>query len=157
MGVKVLFVCLGNICRSPTAARMLRHLAQQAGVLEPLEIDSAGTGDWHVGRPPGPRAQRAAIQRGFDIAALRSRQISAQDLCRFDYIIAMHHANRQTLAHRAGDRYQHKIHLFLDFAETVDLQAMPDPYYGDDRDSGYVIELIEQAGNGLLLHIQNTR
>lgn len=153
----VLFVCLGNICRSPTAEGVFRHQLREAGLTEKFVIDSAGTGEWHVGSPPDPRAQAAALIRGFDISSLRARQISGSDFDRFDHIIAMDHSNYRDLVSLAGVERQHKVRLLLEFAAHIDLEEVPDPYYGGDNGFDRVIDLIETASAGLLHSILGTR
>ena len=126
----ILFVCLGNICRSPTAEGMFRHKVTGRGVIDQFEIDSAGVGDWHIGNPPDQRAQAAAFARGIDLAGQRARQIQPGDFQRFDYVIAMDHDNRQALQRMAGEKYQRKVRMMLEFSGFTDLEEVPDPYYG---------------------------
>ena len=149
----VLFVCLGNICRSPTAEGVFRHIVSSQELHDLFEVDSAGTGDWHVGNPPDRRAQLAAAERGIDISDLRARQVDEYDLQRFDYVIAMDHANRRELMALAGQTYGHKVRLLLEFGDISEIEEVPDPYYGGDRGFDQVLDLIEQASEGLLNHI----
>ncbi len=146
----VLFVCLGNICRSPTAEGVFRHKLKNANLSSVFVVDSAGTGHWHVGSPPDQRAQETARQRGIDISNLRGRQVNDDDMERFDYIIAMDRANQQLLLQRAGRQYRDKIHLMLEFADVYDFKDVPDPYYGGAGGFDQVIDLIECASDGLL-------
>jgi protein-tyrosine phosphatase len=143
---------LGNICRSPSAEGVFRHYLAQAGLAESVEVDSAGTGDWHVGEPPDKRAQAAALSRGYDLSRFRGRQVSVSDFDRFDYIIAMDHANAKRLREMAPDKAANKVHLFLSFHPETDLAEVPDPYYEGGFDS--VLDLIEGASAGLLQDIQ---
>jgi len=147
--VKILFVCLGNICRSPTAEGLLRHKLQQRNLLDRFEVDSAGTGDWHVGHPPDERAQAAAAIRGFDISDLRARQVSPLDTERFDYVIAMDDSNHQNLSQLAGAGHAHKVRLLLEFSAS-ELDQVPDPYYGGEHGFNQVIDLIDDACEGLI-------
>lgn len=149
----VLFVCLGNICRSPTAEGVFRKIVESRGLARRFAIDSAGTGDWHIGAPPDERAQRAAARRGIDLSALRARQVDAADLAAFDYIIAMDCANRADLLRLAEARHRHKVHLFLDLSPNIDRDEVPDPYCGGEGDFEQALDLIEQASHNLLDHI----
>lgn len=147
--MRVLFVCLGNICRSPTAEGVFRARLMQAGLNEHVEVDSCGIGHWHVGKGPDPRALAAARRRTIDIASLRARQFAANDFQRFDYILAMDHDNLAAIeARRPADSRAH-IGLFLDFAGEHD-RAVPDPYYGGEQGFEEVLDLIEAASDGLI-------
>ncbi len=148
----VLFVCLGNICRSPTAEAVFRSRAGAAGLN--LEIDSAGTGAWHVGAMPDERAQAAGKLRGYDLTPIRARQVSAGDYERFDLVLAMDHDNLSTLQSRAPKVAQDRIRLFLEFAPELGLNAVPDPYYGGDDGFEEVLDLIEAASDGLIAHLK---
>ena len=150
----MLFVCLGNICRSPTAEGVFRQFAQERGLINQLEIDSAGTSNWHIGKPPDRRAIEAAAERGLDISQLRGRQANGFDMAYYDYIIAMDQQNYADLAYLAGEVDAHKIHLFLDYANGTELSEVPDPYFGVAGGFSYVYQLIEQAANGLLDEIE---
>ncbi len=154
MTKSVLFVCLGNICRSPTAEGVFRQFAQERGLINQLEIDSAGTSNWHIGKPPDRRAIEAAAERGLDISQLRGRQANGFDMAYYDYIIAMDQQNYADLTYLAGEVDAHKIHLFLDYANGAELSEVPDPYFGVAGGFPYVYELIEQAANGLLDEIE---
>lgn len=151
--MKVLFVCLGNICRSPTAEGVFRHCVLQAGMVQQIEIDSAGTGDWHIGEPPDRRAQMAARQRGYDLSSQRARQVTTADFHIFDDIIAMDHSNVHNLRAIAPDSEQEKVHLLLSFHPESDLTEVPDPYYEGGFDE--VLDLIEAASQGLLARIRD--
>jgi protein-tyrosine phosphatase len=150
----VLFVCLGNICRSPTAEGVFRALCRAEGVAEQLHIDSAGTGAWHVGEPPDSRAQAAARARGVDLSAQRARQVCDEDFLTFDYLLAMDRDNLAGLQSRCPVDQQHKLHLFLDFAQQPWTREVPDPYYGGEDGFSLVLDLIESASAGLLQHLR---
>jgi protein-tyrosine phosphatase len=147
---KVLFVCLGNICRSPTAEGVLRHLAAKEAPGLSLEIDSAGTADYHIGAPPDPRSQRAALQRGIDISALKARQVAADDFARFDLILAMDAENLRELRAMQPRNSRASLKLFLEYAPAVALRDVPDPYYGNAAAFETVLDLTSAAARGLL-------
>lgn len=151
----VLFVCLGNICRSPTAEGVFRRLVQERQLEAAITIDSAGTGDWHIGRPADMRAAKAALTRGYDLSALRARQAVAEDFYHFDYILAMDSANLNNLRELAPDDYAGHLGLFLEFSGQDRYTEVPDPYYGGDQGFELVLDLIEDASEGLLRHILN--
>lgn len=154
MQVKVLFVCMGNICRSPTAEAVFRHYVKQEGLAHSIHIDSAGTHDYHIGDAPDGRTQRAASQRGYDMSRLRGRQVEAGDFARFDYVLAMDEANLSILQRlRPRDTESH-LGLFLEFAEKHDEREVPDPYYGGAQGFEHVLDLVEDAATGLLRHIR---
>ncbi len=151
---RVLFVCLGNICRSPTAEGVLRHLAAIEAPRLALEIDSAGTAGYHIGAPPDPRSQRAALRRGIDISGLRARRIAAQDFARFDLILAMDVQNlRELQAQRPRDA-RAELKLFLEYAPDLTLREVPDPYYRDAGAFEQVLDLTTAAARGLLAALQ---
>ena len=152
--VNVLFVCLGNICRSPTAEGVFRHLVAAEGLSESITIDSAGTGAWHIGDPPDARAQAAARRRGIELSGQRARQVAAGDFERFDYVIAMDQSNLANLSMQAPDAAHPRIHLFLDFAPDVGTKEVPDPYYGGPGGFDDVLDMIEAASMGLLQDIR---
>lgn len=155
---RVLFVCLGNICRSPTAEAVFRQRAQARhfsvqqtpDVHRPdeLYIDSCGTGDWHIGKAPDSRAQNAAHRRGYDMSSLRARQVSPDDFFRFDYLLAMDNANLRDLMAMRPKGSAATIQLFLDF--HPDAEEVPDPYYGGEDGFSRVLDLIEVASDRLL-------
>ncbi|MCC2616075.1 low molecular weight phosphotyrosine protein phosphatase [Aestuariibacter halophilus] len=147
----VLFVCLGNICRSPTAEAVFRHKARQRGMT--LTIDSAGTAGYHVGSPPDARSREVGEQRGYDFSGVQCRRVDPNDFEVFDYIIAMDHSNREDLLAACPEHLHHKVDLFLAFTGDADAEV-PDPYYGGQRGFEYVLDLIEQASEGLLDRIQ---
>ena len=153
--VKVLFVCLGNICRSPTAEGVFRKLVREAGLEHAIHIDSAGTHAYHVGNPPDARAQQTASRRGIDLSTLRGRQASAEDLETFDYILAMDRDNLRHLQYLAGSTPARHVQLLLDYAGDWDLDEVPDPYYGGDTGFERVFDMLEAAAAGLLDHIRS--
>ncbi len=148
---KILFVCMGNICRSPTAEGVFRQLASGHLDLAELEIDSCGTIGYHVGEPPDSRAQAAALKRGYDLSMIRARKLVQEDLDNFDWIIAMDQENLANIqALDSDNRFTDKIKLFLDFTESSQGQAVPDPYYGGAKGFDQVIDLIEEASEGFI-------
>lgn len=151
--MRVLFVCLGNICRSPTAEAVFRQRLQQAGLVERVEVDSAGTGDWHVGKAPDSRTQQAARQRGYDLSGLRGRQVSAEDFARFDLVLAMDAANLRDLQRMRPPHARGELDLYLRrFGLAED--EVPDPYYGGSEGFEQVLDLLEQASEALLSEIK---
>ena len=150
--VKVLFVCMGNICRSPTAEGVFRHQVKHANLDSQISIDSAGTHAYHVGNPPDGRAQSAALKRDVDLSDQRARRVSTDDFLTFDYVIAMDESNKDDLLAICPEGYEDRIHLFLDFS-GCDETEVPDPYYGQGRGFEIVLNLVEDASNGLLKHI----
>ncbi len=152
--VKVLFVCLGNICRSPTADGVMRQQLVAAGLQAQVEVDSAGTGDWHIGRAPDSRSQAAAQQRGYDLSALRARQVAPADFAEFDYILAMDKSNLADLQGLKPAGYRGHLGLLLDFAEHSQRREVPDPYYGEGAGFEQVLDLVEDAVTGLLADIR---
>ncbi len=151
--MRVLFVCLGNICRSPTAEAVFRHLLARARTELRIEVDSAGIGDWHIGEPPDERAQAAARRRGVDMSGIRARQIVHEDFALFDLILAMDRQNLAELKRRAPVQYRERVRLFLEFAPQLDTHDVPDPYYGGEAGFEEVLDLAEQAARGLLSHL----
>lgn len=151
--MRVLFVCLGNICRSPTAEGVLRHQLKLAGLADQVEVASAGTGDWHVGNPPDSRTQRAALLRGYDLSAQRAQQVSAQDFGRYDLILAMDNSNLGQLKALQPSGGKAELDLFLRrFDGEVD--EVPDPYYGGEAGFDRVLDLIEAACRGLVIELK---
>jgi protein-tyrosine phosphatase len=150
---KILFVCLGNICRSPTAEGVLKHLlAAQAPQLE-IEVDSAGTGDYHIGEPPDPRSQRAAMRRGIDLSGLRARQVMPADFARFDLILAMDRQNLRALQKLRPSGSKAELTLLLDYAGQPG-NDVPDPYSGNGGDFERVLELVTTACRRLIERLQ---
>lgn len=150
MPERILFVCMGNICRSPTAEGVARTLAERAGLAHRFEFDSAGTHGYHVGSPPDRRALLAAARRGYDLSRLRARQIELADFHRFDRILAMDYDNLNLLYQLASPEHHDKLGLLLDHAEVVSLREVPDPYYGGPEGFDAVLDLIEAGVQGLL-------
>lgn len=151
--VSILVVCLGNICRSPTAEAVLRRHAEQRGLTHRLSIDSAGTSSWHIGSPPDKRSTLASAARGYHLSSLRGRQVSAADFERFDYILAMDSQNLADLHSLKPAGYKGHLGLFLDFADSAD-GDVPDPYHGGAEGFEHVLDLVEQASQGLLEHLR---
>ncbi len=145
----VLFVCMGNICRSPTAEGVFRHHVTQAGLSETIVVDSAGTHAYHVGSPPDRRAHAAAERRGISLLDIRARRVSDQDFERFDYIIAMDEDNVAHLKDESPTEYHSKVRLFLEFSSSGQ-REVPDPYYGGAAGFERVLDLVEDASRGLL-------
>ena len=152
--VKVLFVCMGNICRSPTAEGVFRHIVEQSGLQQSIHIDSAGTHAYHVGNPPDPRAQQAASKRNYDLSPQRARQVNAGDFSQFDYVLAMDESNYADLENICPGEHMDKLSLFLEFATQASEQEVPDPYYGGDQGFEHVLDLVEEASRGLLNSIR---
>ena len=146
----VLFVCLGNICRSPTAEGVFRERAARAGMANRIVIASAGTGDWHVGEPPDRRAITHAAKRGYDLRRQRARQICDDDFQRFHWILAMDRANLRELNAMRPDAHEGHVGLFLDLAPELGVCEVPDPYYGGADGFELVLDLIEAASDSLL-------
>jgi protein-tyrosine phosphatase len=151
--VRVLFVCLGNICRSPTAEGVFRKLVVDKGFAERIEVDSAGTHAYHIGEPPDPRAQAAARRRGVELSALRGRQATRTDIERFDYILAMDRDNHANLLRICPVGHEHKVRLFMEFAQSS-REEVPDPYFGGPGGFDQVLDMIEEAAQGLLEDIR---
>lgn len=150
MVARVLFVCMGNICRSPTAEGVFRHLVEEQGLAGKIIIDSAGTHDYHIGDAPDARSQAAAARRGYDLSGLRARQVVRDDFSRFDYVLAMDQANLGLLQQQCPENYRNRLKLFLEFADDGALREVPDPYYGGAQGFEQVLDLVENAGRGLL-------
>jgi protein-tyrosine phosphatase len=155
LSIKVLFVCLGNICRSPTAdAVFQKKIDDHAWLSKRVSIDSAGTASWHVGRSPDPRSIAAGKSRGYDLSPLRARQVVAEDFETFDYILAMDESNLSDLKAIQPSQAKAKLSLFLDYAEASEMEV-PDPFYSEG-DSGFhhVVDLIEDASEGLIAELE---
>lgn len=152
--INVLFVCMGNICRSPTAEIIFRGQVRDAGLETEISIDSAGTGGWHEGNPPDDRAISLGNVMGFDMSHLRARQIQKEDFSNFDYILAMDKSNLYDLREMRPDSFHGHLSLLLDFGDG-ETGEVPDPYYGDRSDYDRVFELVEPAAKGLLTHIKS--
>ena len=152
--ISILFVCMGNICRSPTAEGVFRHVVNEAGLEERITADSAGTHAYHVGEPPDRRAMAAAERRGVSLSDIRARRVSDSDFEDFDYVIAMDEENRLRLLEQAPEEHQGKVQLFLSFVEGVETEV-PDPYYGGAAGFERVLDLVEEASRGLLKTLSN--
>ncbi|MFH1806088.1 MAG: low molecular weight protein-tyrosine-phosphatase [Pseudomonadota bacterium] len=152
--ISVLFVCTGNICRSPTADGVFRDLVQKAGLADQIMVDSCGTTAFHVGEAPDPRSCKMAISRGSDLSMLRARKLIQRDFSGFDYILAMDDGHLGELARQCPAEYQNRIKLFLDFHPERRGQSVPDPYYGGALGFTQVFEMIEETAQALLIHIR---
>jgi protein-tyrosine phosphatase len=152
--VRVLFVCTGNICRSPTAEGIFRGMVEKAGLADRVETDSAGTTDYHVGQPPDPRTVEAAKRRNVDLAALRARKVTSEDFDVFDYVVAMDMSHHRALQAMTVAETQPCLHLFLHHARHLGVTDVPDPYYGGEQGFENVLDLIEEGCRGLLDHIR---
>lgn len=151
--VKVLFVCLGNICRSPSAEGVFRKVVAQAGLDDRVVIDSCGTGDWHVGKAPDRRATAAARKRGIDISGLRARQFRSEDLDEFDYVLVMDRQNLADVREVWRQNGGTEPALFLEYGQSGE-DEVPDPYYGGEQGFEQVLDMIDEASRGLLQHIR---
>jgi protein-tyrosine phosphatase len=145
---------MGNICRSPTAEGVFRSQLDSANLAHEVEIDSAGTGAWHVGKPPDTRAQEAALRRGVLLDDLRGRQVRREDFDRFDYIVAMDRNNVRDLLDLADPSHHHKVRLLMEFDTNYGIDEVPDPYYGGENGFERVLDMIEAAGFGLLEEVR---
>ena len=147
---KVLFVCMGNICRSPSAEGVFRHLINDAGLSEVVGIDSAGTHSFHVGEAPDPRAITAARKRGYEITRAEARQVEPEDFLEYDLILAMDWENLSALQQQCPKPHQHKLMLLMRFANDFEEATVPDPYYGGPEGFGKVLDYLEDACQGVL-------
>lgn len=154
---RILFVCMGNICRSPTAEAVFRRMVEEAGATERFDVDSAGTHAYHIGNPPDERSMRAAKRRGYDMTALRARQVGREDFMKFDHILAMDMDNLSILKRIAGPEHEGKARLFMEFSDEYQEKEVPDPYYGGAQGFEIVLDRIESASNGLLQAILAAR
>jgi protein-tyrosine phosphatase len=154
MNVSVLFVCMGNICRSPTAQGVFERLVEEHKLSKAIEIDSAGTHAYHIGERPDERASAAALQRGIDLSSQQARRFSAEDFDRFDYVLAMDRDNYDILAASCPGGLESRVRLFLEFAPELETREVPDPYYGGPTGFERVLDLIEEASEGLLADIR---
>ncbi|AHZ68896.1 MULTISPECIES: low molecular weight protein-tyrosine-phosphatase [Pseudomonas] len=151
--MRVLFVCLGNICRSPTAEGVLRHKLREAGLADHIEVASAGTGDWHVGKAPDKRSQAAARLRGYDLSAQRAQQVTRADFSAYDLILAMDNSNLRHLKALQPAKGKAELDLFLRRYES-ELDEVPDPYYDGDQGFEQVLDLIERASDRLVIELK---
>ena len=152
--VKVLFVCMGNICRSPTAEGVFTKLVQDQNLTDVIEIDSAGTHAYHVGEAPDPRSQKTALKRGIDLSSLRARRAVSADFEKYDYVLAMDRENQRGLEAICPIGQEYKLQLFLSYAPNLEHEEVPDPYYGGPHGFERVLDMIEEASHGLLQDIQ---
>lgn len=152
--VRVLFVCMGNICRSPTAQGVFERLVEDHGLADIIVVDSAGTHAYHVGERPDARASAAALKRGIDLSTQQARRISPDDFDSFDYVLAMDRDNYDILAAGCPSGMESRLRLFLDFAPDLEIREVPDPYYGGVSGFERVLDMIEQASEGLLAEIR---
>ncbi len=150
----VLFVCTGNICRSPTADGVMRKLVQQAGLAAEIEVDSAGTIDHHAGESPDQRARHHAGRRGYDLSTLKARHLAAEDFHRFDLILAMDRSHLALLGRHCPPEKKSSLRLLMEFARESSHPEVPDPYYGGDEGFEHVLNLVEDACSGLLEHVR---
>jgi protein-tyrosine phosphatase len=153
----VLMVCMGNICRSPTAEGVFRHVVQEAGLDDRIRIDSAGTHDYHVGSPPDQRSCHHASERGYDLSKLRARQVEDSDFERFDLILAMDWQNLRLLQEDCPPQHRHKLRRLMEFAPEGLSDVVADPYYGGRQGFETVLDHIEAASRGLLDHLRRER
>lgn len=147
---KILFVCMGNICRSPTAEGVFRRKLSDHGLLNKVQIDSAGTHNYHPQSPPDARSQAHALKRGYDLSELRARAVRDRDFDEFDLLLTMDWDNRALLEERCPADHQHKVRGFAEFLQTTQASVIPDPYYGGEQGFEHVLDLIEEASDGLL-------
>lgn len=149
----ILFVCMGNICRSPTAEGVFLHRARTAGLS--VKVDSAGTHDYHIGTAPDPRTQAHAAKRGYDLSPLRARQVQPDDFERFDYLLAMDHDNLALLKASCPPHLMHKLGLLMQYADKINADIVPDPYYGSGKDFDLVLDYVEAATDGLIAKLRS--
>lgn len=153
--INVLFVCMGNICRSPLAHGLFEELVNREGLGDKISVDSAGTHAYHVGELPDPRSQQTALRHGIDLSSQRARRVATPDFEKFDYILAMDQDNYRNLMDSAPADHQHKIRLFLEFAPQRREKEVPDPYYGGPDGFEKVYEMVEAAASGLMADIRS--
>jgi protein-tyrosine phosphatase len=152
--IQVLFVCMGNICRSPTAHGVFRSMVEAEGLGDVILIDSAGTHAYHVGNSPDRRAVATAASRGIDLTDLEARQVESEDFERFDYVVAMDQDNFLSLSEICPNEHMEKVHLFMDFAPQMRTREVPDPYYGGKAGFERVFDLVDAASRALLADIR---
>ena len=155
--VNVLFVCMGNICRSPLAHGLFEDLVEKEGLSDVIVVDSAGTHAYHVGEQPDPRSQQTALCHGIDLSGQRARRVAGTDFDRFDYILAMDQDNFSILDDKCPEEHRHKLSLFMEFAPERPEREVPDPYYGGSDGFDRVYDMVEAASIGLLQEIRNRR
>ena len=152
--LRLLFVCMGNICRSPSAEGVMRNLIAEAGLTEQIAVDSAGTHAYHVGHPPDKRSQAAALQRGVDISALKARTVTAADYAQFDLLLAMDWDNLHLLQAACPPEHEHKCKRLMEFATAHASPVVPDPYYGGTAGFDEVLDLCDDGCAGVLAWCQ---
>lgn len=150
----MLFVCMGNICRSPTAEAVFKHAVANAKLEHAIECDSAGTHGYHVGDPPDQRAQQAALRRGYDMSSLRAREVHAEDFGQFDHVLAMDRDNLALLAELCPAEFAHKLDLYCNFDAVYAGRDVPDPYYGGPRGFEEVLDIVEAVSVSLLTRLR---
>jgi protein-tyrosine phosphatase len=153
---RILFVCMGNICRSPTAEGVFRKLLEEQAPELDVHVDSAGTHAYHVGSPPDPRAQRAAQRRGVNLSGQRARRVTEHDFAHFELVLAMDELNRETLLEICPAEHRGRVRLLLEFAPHLGRSNVPDPYYGGSNGFEQVLDLVEEAAVGVLEHLRRT-
>lgn len=154
--IKVLFVCMGNICRSPTAEGVFTKLIAEKNLTPQFIIDSAGTHAYHVGNPPDARAQQAAFRRGVELQHLRARKVHSSDFEYFDFVLAMDDDNYSILIHDCPDEHKTKVKYFLEYAPHLGVREVPDPYYGEKLGFEQVLDMVEDASLGFLESLQKS-
>ena len=152
---KILFVCMGNICRSPTAEAVFFKRLTEQNLLHKVQVDSAGTHNFHPDAPPDERSQKHALKRGYELAHLRARPVVERDFEKFDLLLTMDWDNRALLEERCPAQHQHKIRGLAEFLLTTQAPVIPDPYYGGDQGFEHVLDLIEEASEGLVQFVQH--
>jgi protein-tyrosine phosphatase len=153
--IRVLFICMGNICRSPVAEGVFRRMLEDAGLAEKVQVDSAGTHDYQIGNPPDVRSQATARRRGINLSGLRARQVTLADFAEFDYLLAMDRQNLEQLRNLCQESTgQSRTRLLLEFAPHLPEREVPDPYYGGISGFERVLDLVEEAARGLLAHLR---
>ena len=153
--IRVLFCCMGNICRSPTAHGVFEGMVEKAGLSDRIEVDSAGTHAYHIGEPPDLRSQATAKQRGYDLSQQRARKAVSNDFLEFDYVLAMDADNHANLSAICPAGYEERLSLLLEFASDIDHREVPDPYYGGPQGFERVFDMVEAASEGLLAEIRS--
>lgn len=154
--MRVLMVCMGNICRSPTAQAVMEYLVQQAGLHKRIEVDSAGTYNYHIGKQPDARSQQHAQARGYDLSQQRARQLQAADFGAFDWVLVMDAANEEAARALCPPQYQHTIHRLAAFCQQYQVNEVPDPYYGGEAGFEHALDLCEDACAGFLAHLMQS-
>jgi len=152
--IKVLFVCMGNICRSPTAHGVFEKLVEESGLVRQIAVESAGTHAYHVGEAPDSRSQRTAIKRGYDLSRQTSQKVEKKHFEKYDLILAMDRDNYRKMLDICPEPHVDKIRLMMEFAPHLDADVVPDPYYGGPNGFEQVLDMVEEASQGLLEHLR---